>query len=43
MIAQALAWAKPRMGSEPLLIAASESPTAVANINTHTVESMSVT
>jgi 3-dehydrotetronate 4-kinase len=30
VIAQALAWAKPRLGSEPLLIAASESPTAVA-------------
>jgi uncharacterized protein YgbK (DUF1537 family) len=30
VIGQALAWAKPRMGSEPLLIAASESPTAVA-------------
>jgi uncharacterized protein YgbK (DUF1537 family) len=29
-IAQALAWAKPRLGSEPLLIAASESPAAVA-------------
>jgi 3-dehydrotetronate 4-kinase len=30
LIAQALAWAKPRLGSEPLLIAASESPAAVA-------------
>jgi 3-dehydrotetronate 4-kinase len=30
VVAQALAWAKPRLGSEPLLIAASESPTAVA-------------
>jgi 3-dehydrotetronate 4-kinase len=30
VIAQALAWAKPRLGSEPLLIAASESPAAVA-------------
>ena len=30
VIAQALAWAKPRLGSEPLLIAASESPEAVA-------------
>ena len=30
VIAQALAWAKPRLGSEPLLIAASEPPTAVA-------------
>jgi uncharacterized protein YgbK (DUF1537 family) len=30
VIANALAWAKPRLGSEPLLIAASESPTAVA-------------
>jgi 3-dehydrotetronate 4-kinase len=29
-VAQALAWAKPRLGMEPLLIAASESPTAVA-------------
>ena len=30
VITQALAWARPRLGSEPLLIAASESPTAVA-------------
>ena len=30
VVAQALAWARPRLGSEPLLIAASESPTAVA-------------
>jgi len=30
VVAQALAWAVPRLGSEPLLIAASESPTAVA-------------
>ena len=29
VIEQALAWAKPRLGSEPLLIAASESPEAV--------------
>jgi uncharacterized protein YgbK (DUF1537 family) len=29
VIAQALAWAKPRLGTEPLLIAASESPEAV--------------
>ena len=29
MIAQALAWAKPRLGTKPLLIAASESPEAV--------------
>jgi 3-dehydrotetronate 4-kinase len=29
VVAQALAWAKPRLGSEPLLIAASQSPTAV--------------
>jgi uncharacterized protein YgbK (DUF1537 family) len=29
VIAQALAWAKPRLGTEPLLIAASESPGAV--------------
>jgi uncharacterized protein YgbK (DUF1537 family) len=29
VIAQALMWAKPRLGSEPLLIAASESPEAV--------------
>jgi 3-dehydrotetronate 4-kinase len=30
VVAQALAWAKPRLGSEPLLIAASEPPSAVA-------------
>lgn len=30
VVAQALAWAKPRLGSEPLLIAASEPATAVA-------------
>ena len=43
VVAQALAWAKPRLGSEPLLIAASESPKPSRNINRRTVESMSVT